>query len=182
VESGVAGRHTGRTGPVHCLLANRSERGVFARRDQDRLRVGPFREPGNLDVEQRRERSREADLYALGTIFEKVTGTKIFEEFDRRIAKPIGMQDFSAADGRYAPRPDTIHQHYIFAVTARDMARFGYLYLRDGRWAERQVVPADWVRRSTMPYTTGLAHAEMPSLIAFLLHSTRGSVMGPSKR
>lgn len=102
------------------------------------------------------------DFNALGTIFEKVTGTKIFEEFDRRIAKPIGMQDFSAADGRYAPRPDTIHQHYIFAVTARDMARFGYLYLRNGRWAERQVVPADWVRRSTMPYTTGLAHAEMP--------------------
>ena len=51
------------------------------------------------------------DFNALGTIFEKVTGTKIFEEFDRRIAKPLGMQDLSAADGRYMPRPDTIHQH-----------------------------------------------------------------------
>ena len=42
------------------------------------------------------------------------------------------------------------------------MARFGHLYLRAGRWADRQVVPADWVLRSTTPYTTGLARAEMP--------------------
>lgn len=27
-------------------------------------------------------------------------------------------------------------------------ARFGLLYLRGGRWGERQVVPADWVAKS----------------------------------
>ena len=31
---------------------------------------------------------------ALGTIFRKRTGTDIFEEFKKRIADPIGMQDF----------------------------------------------------------------------------------------
>lgn len=30
----------------------------------------------------------------------------------------------------------------------RDMARFGLLYLRDGRWGARQVVPADWIEAS----------------------------------
>jgi CubicO group peptidase (beta-lactamase class C family) len=30
----------------------------------------------------------------------------------------------------------------------RDMARFGLLYLRGGRWGSRQVVPADWVEVS----------------------------------
>lgn len=30
----------------------------------------------------------------------------------------------------------------------RDMARFGLLYLRGGRWGERQVVPASWVETS----------------------------------
>ena len=34
------------------------------------------------------------DFNALGTIFEKLTGKKIYEEFRDRIAKPIGMQDF----------------------------------------------------------------------------------------
>ncbi len=35
------------------------------------------------------------DFNALGTIFEQETGTKIFEEFKKQIADPVGMQDFS---------------------------------------------------------------------------------------
>lgn len=102
------------------------------------------------------------DFNTLGTIFEKTTGTKIFEEFERRIGEPIGMQDFRATDGRYMARPDTIHPHYVFAVTARDMARFGYLYLRGGRWGDRQVIPGSWVRRSTTAYSTALSNDIMP--------------------
>ena len=69
----------------------------------------------------------------LGTIFEKLTGTKIFSEFETRIAKPIGMQDFRASGGKYENGADSIHPGYPFWMTARDMARFGYLYLRGGR-------------------------------------------------
>ncbi|MGZ3416046.1 MAG: serine hydrolase domain-containing protein, partial [Isosphaeraceae bacterium] len=36
----------------------------------------------------------------------------------------------------------------VFA-TARDFARFGYLYLRNGRWGNKQVVPEEWVKQST---------------------------------
>ena len=45
------------------------------------------------------------DFNALGTIFEKLTGKKIFEEFACRIANPISMQDFSASDGKYEKAP-----------------------------------------------------------------------------
>jgi len=93
------------------------------------------------------------DFNALGTIFEKVTGLNIFEEFERRIARPIGMEDFVASDGFYQSGPESIHREYMFRVSARDMARFGYLYLRKGRWADQQVVPADWVTRTTTPYS-----------------------------
>ena len=34
-------------------------------------------------------------------------------------------------------------------TTAREFARFGYLYLRGGLWEDRQVVPAEWVEEST---------------------------------
>src|SRR5690606_9886029 len=33
----------------------------------------------------------------------------------------------------------------------RDMARFGYLYLRQGRWRDRQVLSREWVRMATTP-------------------------------
>lgn len=36
-------------------------------------------------------------------------------------------------------------------ISARDMARFGYLYLRRGRWKARQVIPEKWVEMSVTP-------------------------------
>ncbi|MBF9253896.1 serine hydrolase [Pontibacter sp. 172403-2] len=34
-------------------------------------------------------------------------------------------------------------------ISARDEARFGYLYLRNGRWKDKQLVPAEWVTKAT---------------------------------
>jgi CubicO group peptidase (beta-lactamase class C family) len=100
------------------------------------------------------------DFNALGAIFQQVTGANIFEDFAKRIATPIGMNDFTAADGRLALEPegsnlkgDSKFPHYMFSMTARDMARFGYPFLRNGRWGERQLVPSEWVARSTTPYS-----------------------------
>lgn len=33
-------------------------------------------------------------------------------------------------------------------ISAEDMARFGYLWLRGGRWGDRQIVPSDYVKRA----------------------------------
>jgi CubicO group peptidase (beta-lactamase class C family) len=38
-------------------------------------------------------------------------------------------------------------------LSTRDMARIGYLMLRQGNWAGKQVVPRDWVRESTSAIT-----------------------------
>jgi CubicO group peptidase (beta-lactamase class C family) len=38
------------------------------------------------------------DLNALGKIFEQETGTRIFEEFDQRIAGPLQMEDFDVGN------------------------------------------------------------------------------------
>jgi CubicO group peptidase (beta-lactamase class C family) len=89
------------------------------------------------------------DFNVLGTIFEKKTGMKIGDAFYQRIAKPIGMQDFQPGDVFYFGGPTSIHLTYQFEITARDMARFGLLYLRHGRWNEKQIVPEAWVEKSS---------------------------------
>ena len=38
-------------------------------------------------------------------------------------------------------------------MSARDLARFALLYLHDGRWSGRQIVPSAWVRESTQSYS-----------------------------
>jgi CubicO group peptidase (beta-lactamase class C family) len=36
-------------------------------------------------------------------------------------------------------------------INARDMARFGYLTLRRGKWEDRQIISEEWVRMATTP-------------------------------
>jgi CubicO group peptidase (beta-lactamase class C family) len=89
------------------------------------------------------------DFNVLGTIFEKKTGLKIGDAFYQRIAKPIGMQDFRPGDVFYFGGPASIHPTYHFEITARDLARFGLLYLRHGRWNQQQIIPEAWVEKSS---------------------------------
>jgi CubicO group peptidase (beta-lactamase class C family) len=89
------------------------------------------------------------DFNVLGTIFEKKTGLKIGDAFYRRIAKPIGMEDFKPNDVFYFGGPASIHPAYHFEITARDLARFGLLYLRHGRWKQHQIIPEAWVEKSS---------------------------------
>ena len=99
------------------------------------------------------------DFNALGTIFEKETRTGIFEEFDRRIAVPLQMNDFGANHCKYLTSADygdawlSMHQYYLFRMSARDLARFGLLFLREGQWQNRQIISSDWVRESTASYS-----------------------------
>jgi CubicO group peptidase (beta-lactamase class C family) len=89
------------------------------------------------------------DFNVLGTIFEKKTGLSIGEAFYRRIALPIGMQDFKPEDIYYMDGPISMHRAYHFEITARDLARFGLLYLRRGHWGNQQIIPEAWVDKNT---------------------------------
>ena len=93
------------------------------------------------------------DFNALGTIFEVRAGEPIGRAFGRRIARPIGMEDFKEEDVEYARGAQSIHAAYPFRLSARDLARFGLLYLRGGRWGGQQVLPEDWVRESTRAHS-----------------------------
>ncbi len=93
------------------------------------------------------------DFNALGTIFEQLTGKGIFDAFHEEIALPIGMEDFSPDDCTYQYEPlKSRHPSYFFRMSTRDMARFGLLYQKYGRWNNRQIVPEEWILESTSIY------------------------------
>ena len=73
--------------------------------------------------------------------------------FESRIAAPIGMQDYQPSDGEYFRGRASEHPAYPIRMSTRDLARFALLYLHDGRWKDRQIVPRAWVHESTQAYS-----------------------------
>jgi CubicO group peptidase (beta-lactamase class C family) len=94
------------------------------------------------------------DFNALGTIFEQKTGRNIYDALETDLAVPIGMQDFKReAQRKSGDLTKSIHPAYHIWLSTRDMARLGYLMLREGNWDGKQLVPRDWVRKITGPVT-----------------------------
>ena len=94
------------------------------------------------------------DFNAAGVIFEQQTGERMFHAFSKAIAEPIGMQDYRVSDGFYHFEvTKSIHPAYPFRMSTRDLARFGLLFARGGKWKDKQVIPNEWVEESTRPHS-----------------------------
>jgi N-acyl-D-amino-acid deacylase len=94
------------------------------------------------------------DFNASCSIFESLTGRSVFEEFEDHIAGPIGLQDFHRdRHTQYVTGDASVHSAYPFELSTRDLARFGLLFLRKGKWQHRQLIPENWVRESTTSYS-----------------------------
>lgn len=94
------------------------------------------------------------DFNALSTIFIQETELDVFQSLIERITDEIGMEDFGILDTQYYYQLDrSIHPAYHFQMSARDAARFGLLFLQNGRWDGRQIIPEEWVEESTRPWS-----------------------------
>ncbi len=107
------------------------------------------------------------DFNVAGAVYERCTGTRIHEAFRRRLAEPLGMRDYghdvierrlgelelpTDVDGIRSLEPErSRHPAYHFRLSAHDLALFGQLYLDDGRWQDRRLLPSDWIDESTRP-------------------------------
>jgi len=94
------------------------------------------------------------DFNAAGAAFERMTGKNIYDALRDDLAIPIGMQDFNREQHKKDENPArSQYPSYPIWLSTRDMARLGYLMLRKGKWRDRQVIPVEWVRRSTKVVT-----------------------------
>lgn len=99
------------------------------------------------------------DAQVLGLVLRKATGVTPSEYLEQKIWSKIGAEH----DG-YWVLDDTGEELAAGGVnvTARDYARFGLLYLNDGKWNGEQIVPADWVKASHTPDAERLLPGEKP--------------------
>ncbi|GAA3425067.1 serine hydrolase [Streptosporangium nondiastaticum] len=86
--------------------------------------------------------------FVLAWLVSRATGVPYHRYVEKRIWKPAGM----ASTARITHDGDGEGLGYCcYHATDRDFARFGLLYMNNGRAHGRQVVPASWVRESTRP-------------------------------
>lgn len=131
---------------VRDLLTMRSgvfHRAVSERYDRRKPERGS-REPGTTFL------YHEWDPSALNAIFERASGRSFQEAFTDDLARPLGFEDFDPGNVTYVTSPiQSMLPRVRVRLSARDMARIGLLYLRNGRWGECQLVPRTWVHEST---------------------------------
>ena len=87
-------------------------------------------------------------VIVLGGVIYNTTGIPADEFARRNLFEPIGITRFSWIRGGPNGLP---HMGGGLSLRAVDMARIGYLVLRNGKWRERQVVPAGWLAESLAP-------------------------------
>jgi CubicO group peptidase (beta-lactamase class C family) len=104
-------------------------------------------------------RYNSADTQALAMLLRRATGTSLARYLEEKLWQPLGME----SDAYWLT--DTGGIELAFGglnVTLRDYARFGLLYLHDGAWNGRQIVPAKWVVDSVTPDAPHLLPGENP--------------------
>jgi CubicO group peptidase (beta-lactamase class C family) len=88
------------------------------------------------------------DTHVLGMVIRGATGRSVIELMGERLLAPLGIETraYYVTDGHGVA--------FVLGglnMATRDYARFGQLFLQDGEWEGRALVPADWVRESTAP-------------------------------
>ncbi len=94
------------------------------------------------------------DFNTLAAVLEKETGDTVFKAFDEHFGRPLAMEDWRVSDGYFHyERDKSAYPAYPFRMSARDAARFGLLFAREGMWGDEQILSRHWVRRSTALYS-----------------------------
>ncbi|MCL6283823.1 beta-lactamase family protein [Ruegeria sp. 2012CJ41-6] len=88
------------------------------------------------------------DTHVIGMVIRGATGRGVTELMTEKIIEPLGLE----RDGYYIT--DGSDVAFVLAglnFTTRDFARFGQMILQDGDYNGLQIVPAEWIARSTSP-------------------------------
>jgi CubicO group peptidase (beta-lactamase class C family) len=127
----------------------------------------------------------DGDAHLISAILTKTTGQSALAYAHENLFGPLGIDSDPDASIQAVPanRRRFEEAGFMWAddgqgnsvgaaglkLTARDMAKIGYLYLQDGRWEGRQIVPRGYVRASPREQVeTGYSPAGSPAGYGYL--------------
>jgi CubicO group peptidase (beta-lactamase class C family) len=109
-------------------------------------------------------------IQALEEVLSQSTEQDVGAYAQARLFEPIGATSRMISD----PSGNSLTYQGVTA-SCDDMARFGYLALREGQWKGEQVVPKQWIQQATQPST------ELNAAYGFMWWLNReGHVVQPS--
>ncbi|MFB4168179.1 serine hydrolase domain-containing protein [Virgibacillus sp. JSM 102003] len=88
------------------------------------------------------------DARVVSKIVQEATGDKLSDYAQQKLFNPLGISDVEWP----SDRSGTSLGGTGVLMKPRDVAKIGYLYLNDGKWADKQILPKGWVKESTIPH------------------------------
>jgi CubicO group peptidase (beta-lactamase class C family) len=88
--------------------------------------------------------------FMLSAIIQKVTGKTVLEYLTPRLFEPLGIEHPT-----WESNMNGINMGgWGLKIRTRDIANFGQLYLQEGKWNGKQLIPAGWIREATSYQTS----------------------------
>jgi CubicO group peptidase (beta-lactamase class C family) len=97
--------------------------------------------------------------YMVSAIVTKVTGERLLDYLRPRLLEPLGIE---GATWEQSPEGIDVGG-YGLRVRTEDIAKFGLLYLQDGVWEGRRLLPEGWVKEATRAHVSNALEGEDPS-------------------
>ncbi len=83
--------------------------------------------------------------YMLSAIVQKLTGQKVIDYLKPRLFDPLGIEEMD-----WEVDPNGINTGgWGLRIKTEDMAKFGQLFLQNGKWDGVQILPANWVKEAS---------------------------------
>ena len=83
--------------------------------------------------------------FMLSAIVQKVTGETVLDYLTPRLFEPLGIEKPKWDEN---PQGISIGGYGLYLRT-EDIAKFGQLYLQQGNWQGKQLLPAEWIQQAT---------------------------------
>lgn len=87
----------------------------------------------------------DAAISLLSPVLQRAEGMSLSSLAARDLFAPLGIRRFAWQRDRL----DRVLAYAGLALRTRDLAKLAWVVLQQGRWHDRQVLPADWVAEST---------------------------------